>query len=74
MHLAAQIEELRAQGSTVETIFPDSESEHLFGVNGMDLSLRPPAARAGYDQGSGSRRATRGILGLGLREPHMLAP
>ena len=50
-HLAAQVDELRARGSRVETIFPDSDSEHLFGANAMDLSLRPPAARAGYDQG-----------------------
>jgi NTE family protein len=50
-HLAAQVEELRAGGSRVETIFPDSNSEHMFGANAMDLSLRPPAARAGYDQG-----------------------
>ncbi len=50
-HLAAQVEELRARGSRVETIFPHSDSEHLFGANAMDLSLRPPAARAGYDQG-----------------------
>ena len=49
--LAAQVDELRAGGSRVETIFPDSDSEHLFGANAMDLSLRPPAARAGYDQG-----------------------
>jgi NTE family protein len=51
MHLATQVEELRARGSRVETIFPDTGSEHMFGVNAMDLSLRPPAARAGYDQG-----------------------
>jgi NTE family protein len=51
MHLAAQVDELRACGSRVETIFPDSGSEHMFGANAMDLSLRPPAARAGYDQG-----------------------
>ena len=51
MHLAAQAHELRARGSRVETIFPDSKSEHMFGANAMDLSLRPPAARAGYDQG-----------------------
>jgi NTE family protein len=50
-HLAAQVDELRAGGSRVETIFPDSDSEHMFGANAMDLSLRPPAARAGYDQG-----------------------
>ena len=50
MHLAAQIDELRAGGSRVETILPDSSSEHMFGVNAMDPSLRPAAARAGYDQ------------------------
>ena len=51
MQLAAQVDELRARGSRVETIFPDSNSEHMFGANTMDLSLRPPAARAGYEQG-----------------------
>ena len=51
MHLAAQVDELRARGSRVETIFPDSNLEHMFGANAMDLSLRPSAARAGYDQG-----------------------
>jgi len=51
MHLAAQVDELRAGGSRVETIFPDSNAEHMFGANAMDLSLRPPAARAGYNQG-----------------------
>jgi NTE family protein len=51
MHLAAQVEELRARGSRVETIFPDSSSEHMFGAHAMDLSLRPPAARAGDNQG-----------------------
>jgi len=51
MHLATQLDELRARGSRVETIFPDSNSEHMFGANAMDPSLRPPAAQAGYDQG-----------------------
>lgn len=51
MHLGTQVDELRARGSKVETIFPDSKSEHMFGANAMALSLRPPAARAGYDQG-----------------------
>jgi NTE family protein len=51
MHLAAQVDELRARGSRVETIFPEGNSEHMFGANAMDPSLRPPAARAGYDQG-----------------------
>ena len=51
MHLSTQVDALRAGGSRVETIFPDSESEHMFGADAMDPSLRPPAARAGYDQG-----------------------
>jgi NTE family protein len=51
-HLATQVDELRAQGSSVETISPDGDAEHMFGVNAMDVSLRPPAARAGYDQGT----------------------
>src|SRR6185437_10405939 len=39
MDLATQVDELRARGSRVETIFPDSNSEHMFGANAMDLSL-----------------------------------
>jgi len=50
-HLATQVDELRASGSRVETIFPDSDAEHMFGANAMDPSLRSPAAQAGYDQG-----------------------
>jgi NTE family protein len=51
MHLAAQVDELRARGSRVETVLPDSDSRNAFGSNLMDLSTRPPAARAGYNQG-----------------------
>ena len=51
MHLAAQVEALRAGGSRVETIGPDSDDGHLFGAHAMDVSLRPAAARAGHDQG-----------------------
>jgi NTE family protein len=50
-HLAAQVEELRARGSRVETIAPESGTEHLFGANSMDYSLRPLVARTGSDQG-----------------------
>jgi NTE family protein len=50
-HLATQIDQLHANGSRVETIFPESSARHMFGPNGMDLSLRPHAAQAGYDQG-----------------------
>src|ERR1700677_4181368 len=52
-HLAAQAAELRARGSRVETIFPDSNSQNVLGggMKVMDLSTRRPAARAGYTQG-----------------------
>ncbi|GAA1865146.1 patatin-like phospholipase family protein [Paeniglutamicibacter psychrophenolicus] len=51
MALAVQVDELRAGGSRVETILPDDDSFEAFGNNMMDLSARPPAARAGYEQG-----------------------
>ncbi|MET4059700.1 hypothetical protein ABIB35_001232 [Arthrobacter sp. UYP6] len=51
MDLATQVEELRARGSKVETALPASDSMEAFGVNMMDLAMRPPAARAGYNQG-----------------------
>lgn len=51
MQLAAQVDELRAGGSRVETVVPDPAAEQLFGANAVDLSLRPAAARVGYDQG-----------------------
>ena len=35
----------------METIFPDSVAVAVFGDNMMDLSKRPAAARAGYEQG-----------------------
>jgi NTE family protein len=45
------VDELRAQGSRVEIVSPADRAEHMFGVNGMDLSLRGPAARVGFEQG-----------------------
>jgi NTE family protein len=51
MDLATQVDELRAGGSRVEMIFPDSNSSRMFGTNAMDLSLRPSAAQAGQNQG-----------------------
>jgi len=53
MQLSAQVDELRAGGSRVETILPDAASLAAFGGNMMDLSVRPAAARAGYEQGKG---------------------
>jgi NTE family protein len=58
MDLATQVDELRAGGSRVETIFPESEAEPMFGANAMDVSLRPAAARVGDNQG----RALAGVL------------
>jgi hypothetical protein len=51
MHLGAQVEELRARGSLVHTVVPDSDSRAAFGTNLMDVSTRPSVARAGYDRG-----------------------
>ncbi len=50
-HLETQVAGLRAQGTEVEVLVPEPASAHLFGANAMDLSLRPLAAQAGYDQG-----------------------
>ena len=51
MQLSAQVDELRASGSRVEAIFPDSAALAAFGTNMMDLSTRLPAAQAGFIQG-----------------------
>jgi hypothetical protein len=40
-----------ALGSRVETFDPDSNSRNAISVTPMDLSTRPPSARAGYNQG-----------------------
>jgi NTE family protein len=66
MHLAAQVDELRGRGSRVETIVPDSNSLDAFGSNLMDLSTRPPAARAGYDQGRALAEQLTGFWRSGL--------
>jgi NTE family protein len=55
--LASQVESLRKQGSRVEVITPDADSETAMGTNQMDPATRGPAARAGYTQGK--REATR---------------
>ena len=51
MDLATQVDELRAGGSTVETVFPDPGAGDVFDANALDPSTRPQAARGGYDQG-----------------------
>ena len=51
MDLATQVDELRAGGSTVETVFPDSRAGDVFDANAVDPSTRPQAARGGFDQG-----------------------
>lgn len=51
--LAAQVDALRSEGSTVETVFPDGAARDIFadGGNVMDPSARAVAAQAGHTQG-----------------------
>jgi NTE family protein len=51
MDLATQVDELRAGGSRVETVFPDGRAGDVFDANASDPSTRLQAARGGYDQG-----------------------
>ena len=51
LDLTTQVEELRAGGSKVETVFPDARAGDVFNANALDPSTRLPAARGGYDQG-----------------------
>ena len=51
MDLATQVDELRAGGSRVETVFPDDGAGDVFDANALDPSTRLQAARGGYDQG-----------------------
>ncbi len=51
MDLATQVDELRAGGSTVETVFPDAGAGDVFDANALDPSTRPQAARGGHGQG-----------------------
>jgi NTE family protein len=51
MDLVTQVDELRAGGSRVETVFPDHRSGDVFDANALDPSTRLQAARGGYDQG-----------------------
>jgi NTE family protein len=64
MQLAAQVDEIRRQGSREETIFPDSDSRQAFGDNMMNLSARSPAARARSRPRLGPRRAAHRVLAL----------
>ncbi|GMA90511.1 patatin-like phospholipase family protein [Homoserinibacter gongjuensis] len=63
LDLATQLEQLRAEGSVVEAIFPDANAEHLFGGNAMNAALRPDAARAGYAQGRERAEQLAGLWG-----------
>lgn len=51
LDLATQVDELRAAGSIVETVFPDARAGDVFDANALDPSTRLPAARGGYAQG-----------------------
>jgi NTE family protein len=49
--LESEVEALRQQGSRVEVITPDADSQVAMGTNQMDPATRIPAARAGFAQG-----------------------
>ena len=51
MDLEGQVEALRKQGSRVEVITPDTDSQAAMGTNQMDPATRIPSARAGFVQG-----------------------
>jgi NTE family protein len=51
MDLATQVDELRAGGSRVETVFPDGGAGDVFDADALEPSTRPPAARGGHAQG-----------------------
>ena len=63
LRLADQVAHLRAHGSRVETVVPDSASLAAFGDDMMDVSRRAPAARAGNAQGLALAPALRAIWG-----------
>jgi hypothetical protein len=47
----SKVEALRKQGSRVEVITPDADSQAAMGTNQMDPATRIPSARAGFVQG-----------------------
>lgn len=51
LDLATQVDELRAGGSAVETVFPDARSGNVFDSGALDPSTRLPAAKGGHEQG-----------------------
>jgi NTE family protein len=60
MDLEGQVHALREQGSHVEAITPDADSQAAMGTNQMDPATRIPSARAGFAQGK--QEATRVTL------------
>lgn len=51
MDLASQVDDLRAGGSRVETVFPDAGAGDVFDANALDPATRLQAARGGHEQG-----------------------
>ncbi|RKR75118.1 patatin-like phospholipase family protein [Frondihabitans australicus] len=49
--LDAQVDDLLAGGSRVEVVVPGDDAQPLIGEASTNLSLRPAAARAGFEQG-----------------------
>ncbi|MFC5502078.1 patatin-like phospholipase family protein [Lysinimonas soli] len=63
MDLAIQVDELRAAGSSVETVFPDAGAGEVFNATAADPSTRPQAARGGYQQGRALAGSLAGFWG-----------
>ena len=51
MDLATQVEELRASGSRLQSLFPDAGAGDVFNARASDPSTRQQAARGGFAQG-----------------------
>lgn len=66
----AEVETLRAHGSTVEVLLPDAAALTAFGPNLMDPSRRTPAAEAGLAQGTAAAAALRAAWAGAIAGPH----
>jgi hypothetical protein len=74
LDLATQVDELRAGGSRIETVFPDAGAGDAFDADALDPSTRRQAARGGHDQGRTLAEPLAGIRGYGLRPEVRAAP
>lgn len=67
VHLADQVEALRAAGSRVEILVPGDDLAPLFGANAMDVAQRAVVARAGWELGRAQAETLASFWGRPLR-------